>query len=112
MLALRTVGIATKPRTPPPLCPSPVYLKQIVSNIIKEANREDVTELFNTYGQIKNVNLIFKRETGRPRSIGFFTFSDYQHGASSIQTLNGTDVKGRTIRVAETHPPPPKSNPL
>eukprot|EP01126_Amoeba_proteus_P059828 TRINITY_DN7855_c0_g1_i1.p1 TRINITY_DN7855_c0_g1~~TRINITY_DN7855_c0_g1_i1.p1 ORF type:complete len:115 (+),score=14.65 TRINITY_DN7855_c0_g1_i1:62-406(+) len=112
MLALRSVCIASKLRSARLLCTTTGNQTLFVSNIPWAATREDVTELFNTYGQVTNVNLILNRETGRPRGIGFVTFSDSQHAASAIQSLNGTEFQGRTIRVAEANPRPPRSDPL
>eukprot|EP01126_Amoeba_proteus_P059830 TRINITY_DN7855_c0_g2_i2.p1 TRINITY_DN7855_c0_g2~~TRINITY_DN7855_c0_g2_i2.p1 ORF type:complete len:114 (-),score=11.57 TRINITY_DN7855_c0_g2_i2:105-446(-) len=105
MLALRSVCVFSNLRGARRLCTTSGNQTLFVSNIPWAASQEDVTELFNTYGQVTDVRLILDKETRRPKGFGFVTFADPQHAASAVQTLNGTEFQGRTIRVAEANRP-------
>jgi cold-inducible RNA-binding protein len=53
------------------------------------------------------VAIIMDRDTGRPRGFAFVSMSNENEGRAAIESLNGTDLDGRTITVNEAKP---KSN--
>ena len=56
------------------------------------------------YGDIEDLALIMDRETGRPRGFAFVTMSDGGEAQAAIESLNGTEVDGRTLVVNEARP--------
>ncbi len=54
---------------------------------------------FETFGEVLDAKVILDRETGRSRGFGFVTFADSESANSAMQSLNGGELDGRTIRV-------------
>ena len=46
-----------------------------IDNLSLETEQDDLQDLFNTYGEVKNVQFLFKRYTGRKRGFGFIELS-------------------------------------
>ena len=75
-----------------------------VGNLSYETNEETLRTLFAEYGQIESVNLITDRYTGRPRGFAFVDMATEEAARTAISELNGQDVDGRQIKVAEAKP--------
>ncbi|VDM67072.1 unnamed protein product [Strongylus vulgaris] len=43
--------------------------------------------------------IVYDRETGRPKGFGFCEFSDEAGAQNAVNTLNGADFNGRSLRV-------------
>jgi RNA recognition motif-containing protein len=75
----------------------------IVRNLPFTFTKENVTELFQTYGNVTKVTLPMKPkfEGGQPVPCGFcfVTLSDKASAEAAIAGLNGTKVRGRVIVV-------------
>ncbi|MDY6915279.1 MAG: RNA-binding protein [Candidatus Cloacimonadota bacterium] len=72
--------------------------KLYVGNIPWKTTEEDLTNLFNEYGEVESVRIITDRETGRSRGFGFV---EMENADEAINNLNETDFMGRTLRVNE-----------
>ena len=79
--------------------------KIYVGNLPFSATEESVRALFSQHGTVESVALINDRETGRPRGFGFVEMprADAQR---AIQSLNGTDMGGRPLKVNEAQDKP------
>jgi len=79
--------------------------KIYVGNLPFSADEEQVRTLFSQHGTVESVALINDRETGRPRGFGFVEMprADAQR---AIQSLNGTDMGGRPLKVNEAQDKP------
>ena len=71
-----------------------------VGNIPYSASEDDIRALFEQHGDVESVKLINDRETGRFRGFGFVQMDEGGAGAA-IESLNGSDFGGRTLRVNE-----------
>jgi len=78
-----------------------------VGNLPFRATREEISELFERFGEVHEVDLIFDRDTGRPRGFGFVEMDD-ESADTAIEALNGTDFGGRTLRVNEARERAPR----
>jgi len=78
-----------------------------IGNMPYNFDEEDVKEHFEQYGEVKNVKLIFDRETQRPKGYGFVEMDD-DEASQAIESLNGTQWGGRTIKVNEANPRKPR----
>lgn len=76
-----------------------------VGNLPFSATEDDVRNLFSQYGDVHNVKLINDRDTGRPRGFGFVGMSDNEADVA-IESINGTEMGGRTLRVNEAREKP------
>ncbi|MDG2255927.1 MAG: RNA-binding protein, partial [Opitutaceae bacterium] len=70
-----------------------------VGNLTFDASEDDVREAFATFGAVESVKLIMDRETGRPRGFAFITMTDSGEANTAIESLNGTELLGRELRV-------------
>lgn len=73
--------------------------KIFVGNLPWGARNEDLSSLFGEYGQVVSARVITDRNTGRSRGFGFVEMDD-QAAEKAIEGLNGTNFKGRDIRVS------------
>lgn len=75
-----------------------------VGNLSYETTESALSELFGAYGEIASVNLITDRATGRSRGFAFVEMVEHAAALEAINQLNGRDVDGRSIKVAEARP--------
>jgi RNA recognition motif-containing protein len=78
-----------------------------VGNLPWSATEDEVRTAFEAFGSVNSVNLIEDRETGRPRGFGFVEM-DEAGADEAIQSLDGTDFGGRTLKVNEAKPRAPR----
>lgn len=77
-----------------------------VGNLSFDASEDDVREAFATFGGVESVKLIMDRETGRPRGFAFLSMTDSGEANTAIESLNGSELLGRELRVREATPRP------
>jgi len=73
--------------------------KLYVGNLDYSVTSEDLQELFGAHGEVKQVNII------EGRGFGFVEMSDSEGAEKAKEALNGTEFKGRTLKVDEARPP-------
>jgi len=78
--------------------------KLYVGNLTFDTTENDLQDLFTQHGTVIEVNLVQDRVTGRARGFGFVTMETKEGADGAIQTLNGTDFKGRALTVNEARP--------
>ena len=72
--------------------------KLYVGNLNYAVTNEELVELFNNYGEVKEVNII------EGKGFGFVEMSSDEEAEKAKESLNGTDFKGRTMKVDEARP--------
>jgi RNA recognition motif-containing protein len=72
--------------------------KMYVGNISFQSTEDDVYEVFETIGPVGDVSLV-RDEQGRPRGFGFVTMRNKDDGEKALETLDGTELKGRNLNV-------------
>ncbi len=77
--------------------------KMYVGNLAFQSTEDDIQNLFTQYGEVKSINLITDRETGRSRGFAFIEMDD-EAAKSAMQSLDGTDLDGRNLKVNEARP--------
>jgi len=75
-----------------------------VSNLSYKLNNEDLQEAFEAFGEVSSAKIIMDKFTGRSRGFGFVEMPDDNSAEEAINALNGTDLDGKTISVAEARP--------
>jgi RNA recognition motif-containing protein len=75
-----------------------------VGNLSFEATEADIEQAFSEYGDVKTVNIIMDRDTGRSRGFGFVEMPDDQAGREAIAGLNLKQIGGRAVTVNEARP--------
>jgi cold-inducible RNA-binding protein len=75
-----------------------------VGNLSYSTTHADLSELFGAIGEVVSVNLITDRMSGRSKGFAFVEMAEYDAAQQAINELNGKEVDGRTIKVAEARP--------
>jgi len=71
-----------------------------IGNLPYSITEAEIRELFSRYGNVRSVNLIVDRDTGRPRGFGFVEM-DQEGADEAIRALDGKEIGGRSLRVNE-----------
>lgn len=77
--------------------------KLYVGNLPFDTDEEQIRELFSTYGEVRSVDMINDRDTGRFRGFCFVAM-DNSEADAAIQALNGYSFGGRPLKVNEAKP--------
>jgi cold-inducible RNA-binding protein len=75
-----------------------------VGNLSFNTTETDLEEAFGEYGQVKSVNIIKDRDTGRSRGFAFVEMRDTKEGRDAIEGVNLKDIGGRAVTVNEARP--------
>ena len=77
-----------------------------VGNLAGEVNEDDLRGIFETFGQVESVNILRDRRSGESKGFGFLRMPSLDEAKTAIKDADGTDLKGRAIKVNEAHPRP------
>jgi RNA recognition motif-containing protein len=80
-----------------------------VGNLPYNMTEEELQNVFSQAGAVADVAIVIDRDTGRSKGFGFVEMAEDAGAAAAIQQLNGTQVGGRTIKVAEANPRPART---
>ena len=75
-----------------------------VGNLPREATEDDLKQAFEAFGEVGTIKIITDRFTGDSRGFGFVEMANSPEAQSAISGLEGTDLKGRTLKVNEARP--------
>jgi RNA recognition motif-containing protein len=78
--------------------------KLYVGNLNYSTTESRLSEIFGELGEVVSVNLITDRMSGRSKGFAFVEMAEESDAQQAIAELNGKDVDGRTIKVAEARP--------
>ena len=73
--------------------------KVYVGNLVFDADRLDVLDLFSDYGS-EEVFMGKDKFTGRSKGFAFVTLESDAMAKNAVEDLNGTDFAGRPLNVA------------
>ncbi|GAB2272389.1 RNA-binding protein cp29b, chloroplastic [Dionaea muscipula] len=62
--------------------------------------------LFSEHGEVVEARVVYERESGRSRGFGFVTYTSAQDVDNAIETLDGAELLGRSIRVSHAEARP------
>ncbi|MBK8491243.1 MAG: RNA-binding protein [Saprospirales bacterium] len=75
-----------------------------VAKLNYSTREETLRELFEEFGEVSSAKLVMDRETGRSKGFGFVEMPNDSEANRAIDSLNDTDVDGRTIVVKVARP--------
>ena len=61
-------------------------------------------EIFSEHGTVESASVIADKFTGQSRGFGFVEMSSSSEAQKAIESLNGTQLDGRTLTVNEAKP--------
>ncbi len=65
---------------------------------------DELKELFSAHGTVASATVVRDRDSGRSKGFGFVEFENDDEGKAAEKALNGADLGGRNISVAEARP--------
>ena len=74
-------------------------------------NTTDATlkDTFAQAGTVESATIIIDKMNNRSKGFGFVEMSTDKEAAKAIETMNGKDVEGRSLTVAEARPMEPRA---
>ena len=78
--------------------------KLFVGSLAWSATEEEVRAAFEQAGEVTSVTIPTDRETGRSRGFAFVEMADDDAAKKAIETLNETEIAGRSVIVNEARP--------
>ncbi|MDJ0680493.1 MAG: RNA-binding protein [Xenococcaceae cyanobacterium MO_167.B52] len=75
-----------------------------VGNLDYGIEREDLSEVFNDYGNVKRIYMPTDRETGRKRGFAFVEMESQVNEDKAIEILDQALWMGREIKVNKARP--------
>ena len=79
-------------------------IKIYVGNLSYQCSEADLRQQFSNYGEVASAKIIVDPATGRSKGFAFVEMSSREGGESAIRELNGKDISGRAVNVAEARP--------
>jgi cold-inducible RNA-binding protein len=83
--------------------------KLYVGNLPFSIGDAELQELFSKSGPVDSVNIVRDQATGRHRGFAFVEMNTDDGAQSAIDSLNDTQLGGRSITVNEARPKEPRS---
>jgi cold-inducible RNA-binding protein len=87
-----------------------VEKKLYVGNLSYDTTDSGLESLFTQAGSVVEASVVTDRDTGRSRGFGFVEMADVTAAAAAIEQLDGKELDGRNIKVAEAKPRAPREN--
>ena len=75
-----------------------------VAKLNYQTQEDDLRELFENYGAVDAVKIIWDREKQQSKGFGFVEMPAEDEGHKAISELNDSDFDGRTIVVKRSEP--------
>lgn len=76
-----------------------------IGNVPFDCTEGQIYDLLSPFGNIFDLNYPKDRVTGAQRGFAFVTLPDKATALAAIQSLNGTELRGRSIKVTEAKGP-------
>lgn len=84
--------------------------KLYVGGLPYAVTEDRLQEIFSAHGTVESARVITDRFTGRSRGFGFVEMSSEEEAQTAIDSLNGSDLEGRTLTVNEARPQEARSS--
>jgi nucleolin len=75
-------------------------------NLSFDADQDTISQAFGEYGTVLGVRLPTDRETGAPKGFGYVTFSSVEEAGAAMESMNGAEIAGRSVRLDYSQPRP------
>ena len=72
-----------------------------IGNISWNVSEDQLRNMLQQVGNLRDFRMIYDRETGRPRGFGFAEFDDPGAAKRAIERFDGMELDGRPLRVNE-----------
>ncbi|MEI7424716.1 MAG: RNA-binding protein [Candidatus Staskawiczbacteria bacterium] len=83
--------------------------KLYVGGLSYNTSEATLKETFAAAGTVETATIIMDKMTGRSKGFGFVEMSTDEEAKKAIETINGTELDGRTLTVNEAKPMEPRA---
>lgn len=80
-----------------------------VGNLSPDVGKDDLIEMFDKFGEVKEVRLIKENFRGKYKGFAFIEMPSDEQAQKAIEETNGKDLKERPLTVSEAKPKKPRS---
>jgi len=77
--------------------------KLFVGNLAYTVTEDELRDLFAGIGACESISIVLDRDTGQSRGFGFVTMASTDDAERAKKQLDGTDLKGRRLRVDDAN---------
>ncbi|MFZ0254128.1 MAG: RNA-binding protein [Gammaproteobacteria bacterium] len=75
-----------------------------VGNLPYNLTDDDLRSAFSQFGEVSSVNIITDKFSGQSKGFGFVEMPNNSEADEAIKVLNGSALKGRSIKVNQAKP--------
>lgn len=75
-----------------------------VGNLSYSLDDDELRAAFAAFGEVSSATIIMDKMTGRSKGFGFVEMPVKEEAEAAIKALDGSDLKGRNVRVNEARP--------
>ena len=79
-------------------------MKIYVGNMSFETSEDDLRKAFEAHGTVDSVAIISDKYSGQSKGFGFVEMSNATEAKTAMESLNDSDLQGRTLKVNEARP--------
>ena len=79
-------------------------MKIYVGNMSYDTSEDDLRKTFEVHGQVDSVAVISDQYSGRSKGFGFIEMPNDTEAKAAMDSLNDSDLMGRTLKVNEARP--------
>lgn len=79
-------------------------MKLYVGNLSYSTTEGDLNEAFASFGEVASCSIVMDKFSGQSKGFGFVEMPNNAEADQAIKALNGTDLKGRDIKVNQAKP--------
>ena len=72
-----------------------------IGNLPFNATEGDLKEAFQAFGEVQSCSIIKDKYSGQSRGFGFVEMPNQDEAQKAVSSMNGKDLKGRTLKVNE-----------
>jgi len=83
--------------------------KLYVGGLSYDTTEATLKETFAAAGTVESATIIMDKMTNRSKGFGFVEMSTEEEAKKAIETINGTELDGRTLTVNEAKPMEPRA---
>ena len=76
-------------------------MKIHVGNLSDEINEDDIRQAFEKSGAVESVLITTSKYNGKSKMFAFVVMNSDEEGKSAIDSLDGKELKGSTLKVSE-----------
>ncbi|MBN2144090.1 MAG: RNA-binding protein [Candidatus Aureabacteria bacterium] len=75
-----------------------------VGNLSRDVSEDELRGAFEGFGKVSSATIIKDKFTGESRGFGFVEMDNKEEADAAIASMNGKNLKGRTLTVNEARP--------